>query len=515
MEAKWARPSVRRVWARASRVSCSSMARASKKAGAGATAPGVTSSALVVDFLRQRGFSPRAYLPSRHHEGYGLNAAGLKRLHDEGVRLLLTVDCGVANCAEIAAARDMGLTVVVSDHHLPGEALPPAAAVCNPRLADGPCADLAGVGVAFLLMAALNRQLPGAPLDMRQFLDLAALGSLADVVPLTGQNRVLVKNGLLLISEAPRPGIAALKEVSGYDPAAPLGAGQVSFGLAPRINAAGRMGEATVALDLLLAPDLATARPLAAELDRLNRLRQREEEEIQQAAMDQAAQAARAGRLGFVLHEPHWHHGVIGIVASRVVERHYRPTLILCQEKGRLKGSGRSVAEFDLHAALAECEDLLLGFGGHRQAAGLSLDPANLEALRQRFHEVVARRLGPEPLPPTLALDAELSLAEIRFDLLKELELLQPFGCANPEPVFLSPPLTVRSLRLFGQDHASLELREPATGVCLRAKAWRMASDLPSNLVGRSLRAAFTPRVDTFNGLAQIELNLKDFNMQS
>ncbi len=471
---------------------------------------GVTATALVMDFLARRGFSVRHFLPHRVEDGYGLSREGIEALAAQGVDLLLTVDCGVTSHAEIARARELGMTVVVTDHHLPGPQGPPQAhGLVNPRLGPCPCPDLAGVGVAFLLMAAVGRLLPGEPVDVRPLLDLVALGTVADVVRLQGQNRILVKNGLLLIAEARRPGIAALKEASGYAPGVALGAGQVGFALAPRINAAGRMDHAQAALDLLLAPDYETARPLAARLDALNSKRRGQEDAILTEALAQAEQFR--DRLGLVLCAPHWHPGIVGIVASRLVERHYKPTLILCAEDGRLKGSGRSTREFDLHRGLGDCADLLERFGGHKQAAGLALAPENLDALRQRFHEAVAAQCGPEPLTPTLLVDAELPFADIDFDLLKELEMLQPFGPANAEPVFSSPPVKVRDLRVFGKDHVKLSLMDQASGTILQAKAWRQAAHMPQSLRGQAIRVAFSPKIDRYQGTASIELLLKDW----
>lgn len=390
-------------------------------------------------------------------------------------------------------------------------------------LCSGMC-DLAGVGVAFMLMASLNRLLPGEPIDMRQFLDLVALGTVADVVPLTGQNRILVKNGLLLIKEARRPGIASLKVYSGYDKLAELGAGQIGFGLAPRINAAGRMADPTIALDMLLAPDMDTANPLASKLDGLNAKRRAEEQGILDEALAQAEEQKE--RLGLVLAADGWHPGVIGIVASRVVERYYRPVLMLCREDdaddpsgGHWKGSGRSVAEFDLHDGLAGMAHLFLGFGGHKQAAGLSMPYANLEQLREGFHLAVESALGPTPLKPTLKLDRELAFGDISHTLLKELEMLQPFGMGNPEPLFVSPPVLVKDYRVFGKDHVKLMLAEQLPqeetgkrpGLLLPAKAWRKAQELTREVQGSLLRVAFTPRIDRFDGVPKIELQVKDW----
>lgn len=471
---------------------------------------GVTSSALVKSFLAERGLDCRVYIPSRQGEGYGLNTAGIETLAAEGIRLLLTVDCGVTNVAEIARANELGMTVVVSDHHMPGPELPPAAAVCNPRLAPCSCEKLAGVGVAFLLMGGVNQRLSGDKTDMRAFLDLVALGTIADVVGLTGHNRILAKNGLLLIKETVRPGIAALKEVSGYDPLAPLTAGQVGFGLAPRINAAGRMDSPRKGLDLLLATSRDEALPLARELDEFNAKRRAREDEILQEALAQAeVQAAKSPAL--VLFQEDWHPGIIGIVASRVAEAHYRPTLMVCLENDQAKASGRSIKELDLFETLSSISDIFTQFGGHKQAAGCSFDPARVEELTERFARAVAERVGDSPLTPTLTLDAELPFSMVTHTLLKELELLQPFGMGNPEPVFASPPVEVLSYKIFGKNHVKLDLRDPDSGVTLQGKAWRMAEYIPSTVRGRKLRFAYTPRIDTYNNIPSIEARIRDW----
>ncbi|WP_027180174.1 single-stranded-DNA-specific exonuclease RecJ [Maridesulfovibrio bastinii] len=483
---------------------------------------GVTSTAVVKTFMQARGIETLHHLPNRLEEGYGMNVEGLRALRDQGVELLLTVDCGITNNEEVAAASEMGMTVVVSDHHLPGDVLPPAAAVCDPRIetADGKecsCANLAGVGVAFMLMVALNRMLPGEPLDMREFLDLVALGTIADVVELQGQNRILVKNGLLKLKEARRPGIAALKVVSGYDMFAAIGAGQVGFGLAPRINASGRLGDPEKALELLLAEDMETARPIAAALDQLNTDRRKEEDEILEQAMTQAEKQVKAplNRAGLVLYSPEWHPGIIGIVASRVVEKFYRPVIILCEEDGIIKGSARSISEFHLHEALTGMSDLLLSFGGHKLAAGLSLNPANLKELGDRFHRAVVEKIGDKPLTPTIKVDRELALQDVDYVLLKEIELLQPFGMGNPEPVFTTPVVTIMERRVFGGNHVKLTIGDIKSTRRMPAKAWRMADELGSDLIGRKMRFAFSPKIDNYRGVPSIELTIKDHSFKS
>lgn len=480
---------------------------------------GVTSTAVVQCVMAERGVSVRHFLPNRLEHGYGLDVGGIEQLASEGVRLLLTVDCGISDHEAVGRARELGMTVVVSDHHLPGETLPEAHAVCNPRLDDdasGDCADLAGVGVAWMLMAALNSLLPGEKADMRPLLDLVALGTVADVVSLRGANRILVKNGLLLIKEAARPGIGALKEAAGYDRLAALGAGQIGFGLAPRINAAGRLGDPGLALETLMAEDLATARPLAARLDAMNSERRAQENEILEQALEQAGDELRKHpeRMGLVLFGPQWHPGIIGIVASRVAEKYYRPALLLCEDDGAedvLKGSGRSISEFDLYAGLAQCAELLAGFGGHKQAAGLSLQSENLAALREAFHAAVVAQVGAEPFSATLKLERELSLADINFRLLQELELLQPFGMGNPEPVFFTPEVTVKEYRVFGKNHVKLTLDQRDAAAVIPGKAWRMAETLTRDVLGQTTRFAFTPKIDTFRGTPTIELNIKDW----
>lgn len=476
---------------------------------------GITSTALVTEFFAGRDIDILHHLPNRMEEGYGMNIPGVERLAAEGVTLLLTVDCGISDNAPVARARELGMIVVVSDHHLPGEVLPDAHAICNPRLEDGgPYDDLAGVGVAFMLMAALNKLLPGQPVEMRQLLDLVALGTIADIVRLTGMNRILVKNGLLLIKEAKRPGMAALKVVSDYERGADLGAGQIGFNLAPRINAAGRMGDPGKALDLLLCKTFDDGMPIAEELNAINMERRRQEQEISDEAFAQAE--TMKDMAGLVLYGDHWHPGIIGIVASRVVEKYYRPTLILCsaEDGGLLKGSGRSIPEFDLHESLKSVSPILNGFGGHKQAAGLSILPENLDALREQFNEYVIKELGPELLTPTLKLDRELPFAKINNTLLNELEMLQPFGMGNPEPVFASAMVTVAEHRTFGREreHVKLVLADDETGARLPGKAWRMADKLTRAVQGKVMRFAFTPKIDNFRGIPKIDLRIRDWN---
>jgi single-stranded-DNA-specific exonuclease len=471
---------------------------------------GITATALVKDFMASRDIDILHYIPDRLDFGYGLHQDGIRELAEKGVGLLLTVDCGIANTDEIREAKSLGMQVIVTDHHLPGHELPEADVIINPKLGGWPSPNLSGVGVGFLLVGALNRLLPGPQTDIRTFLDLVALGTVADVVPLDDQNRILVKNGLLLIKEGRRPGIQALKEISGMAPDENVGTGAIGFALAPRINAAGRIGDPDMAVRLLLEKNQDEARKLAEQLDKLNMRRKLEEQRILEEAIAQAESQLHLP--GLVLHSEHWHSGIIGIVASRIVERFHRPCLILTKENGIFKGSGRSTPTFDLYQALLSCKQCLYKFGGHRQAAGLKLEPFQLANLKELFAWAVEEQLGANPAPPVLELDAELPFSLIDHTLLKELELLQPYGQGNPRPIFLSPPLKVLRHRFFSQKkHLELHLSDTTDGTSMRAVAWRQGERWQDTPLERgALKIAYTPRQSKFNGLLQIELAVQD-----
>jgi single-stranded-DNA-specific exonuclease len=471
---------------------------------------GITATVLAKEFLLQHGATVDHVIPDRRDHGYGLAASGIHQLAQQGVHTLVTVDCGIANAAEIALARSLGMDVVIADHHLPGREIPPATAIINPKLDAGPSQDLSGVALSFLLMAAVGRHLPACRADIRHSLDLVALGTIADVIPLDEQNRILVKNGMLLLSEARRPGIHALKEISNIHATEQLGVGAIGYALAPRINAAGRLGDPSLAVDLLLTQDLRQARHLAQQLDALNSRRKEAERRILADALIQAE--AQRHLPGFVLYKATWHPGVIGIVASRIVERYHRPCIILTQENGALKGSARSIANFDLYQGLLECQQYLDAFGGHKQAAGLKLREENLPGLRRAFAEAVRRQCGPAPhATPIVEVDLILPFAAVDLVLLQELDLLQPYGPANPRPIFLSPPVTVTRQRFFaGDKHVELMLRDPQDGTTLRGVAWRLGEAWKTTRLS-SLRVAYTPKVSTFRGTTGMELTIHAF----
>lgn len=486
-------------------------------------ADGITSTALVLEVLEAHGFTPLYHLPDRRKEGYGLNGEGLEQLAAQGCGILLTVDCGIGDVEAVRKARDLGMTVVVSDHHLPPDLLPPAHAIVNPRMPGSwPCSCLAGVGVAFFLMAALNIELAargGSRYAMGRVLDLVALGTLADVMRLEGINRILTRAGLKRLEKTRRFGLAALKMAAGMDAAGVISSDQALFRLAPRINAAGRMGDPDLALRLLRARDFPSAEKLAAALDSRNQERKAEEKRIYEEAIVQAEQLLEDfNYAGLVLWGDDWHPGIVGIVASRIMERYNMPAFVLCSDGAILKGSGRSISDFDLNAALKQIGHCLLGYGGHKQAAGVRLVPENLAEFRRLFHEAAYAVRGDTPPVQELLLEGVLDFSKAaNEEFLRELELMQPFGPGNEEPVFASPPLVVQKRSPLGRggEHALLQVRDESTGVTLNAKGWRLADRLPASLTGSLIRLAYIPRLDVYNGLPRIDLEIKDWKTAS
>lgn len=484
---------------------------------------GITATAVALDILEEHGIEAGYHLPDRKNEGYGLNIAGIEELAREGYEVLLTVDCGISDCSAISRANELGMTVVVSDHHLPGKALPPAKAICDPKIGNmdtWPCPHLSGVGVSFYLMAAVNQLLSGITgkkYKMDRALDLAALGTLADVVPLEGQNRILTRAGLTQMASNPRPGIAALKTICDINAAAAISETEVIFRLAPRINAAGRMSHANLALQLLRAKDHFEAANFAAQLEECNKARKLEEDRIYHAARQQALNLLeKKDYSSLVLYGSDWHAGIVGIVASRIVDEFYRPAIVLCDDDGLIKGSGRSIEGFDLYNALDNVSHCLTGFGGHRLAAGLRLDAKYLEEFREEFDKEAFNSLGEKPPQPLLLLDCELDFSQAsNHEFLQEMELMQPFGPGNEEPLFVSPPLKVVSRSFIGRtrDHVRLQLKDLKSGYTLYAKAWRMASSFPAEIVDKTIKLAYTPRFDFYNGNVNIDISIKDWKI--
>ena len=395
---------------------------------------GISATAVCVLLLRELGGTVEWRLPSRFDEGYGLALETIEQLAADGVDLVVTVDCGITAVEEVARARELGLDVIVTDHHRPAEALPDCPVVAT-RPSAYPCPDLCGTGVVHTLARALLGDDHPA---VARVLDLVALATIADVVPLVDENRTLAAAGLRALARTRRPGLQALMRSARVDPAA-VDATSVGFRLAPRINAAGRLGRPDVALELLLTEDAAEAERLAAELEDLNRERQGVEERIlrEAVAVVESWPPADRQRRGYVLWDETWHEGVNGIVASRLVERFNRPVVLVARSATGWKGSGRSIPSFDLHAALGACSEHLLRFGGHRAAAGLSLDTEQLESFREAFARHADGVLADVDLRPVTAIDAIVPARTLTLELAQELDRLAPFGLGNPEPTLL------------------------------------------------------------------------------
>jgi single-stranded-DNA-specific exonuclease len=495
---------------------------------------GVTSTALLIEVLRVLGWKVDFYLPNRMDEGYGLSTDGVENcLKKFPITLLLAVDCGSTAVETINSLRARGVDVIVLDHHQISNPPPNAVALVNPQQCSSveaesdstvhastlqPFSELCSVGLAFKLAHALVKRgreinLPGAAeFDLRPLLDLVALGTIADLVPLVGENRILVSAGLQWLNTTQRPGLVALKKAA-QSPAV-LGTYDVGFQLAPRLNAAGRLESAEESLRLLLARNLAKATPLAQNLDARNRERQK----IERGIAEEVTGAVRAKfnpQTDFVIVEGQllWHIGVVGIVASRVLQEFYRPTVIIGSEGDEWRGSGRSIAGFDLAAALRECDDLLLRHGGHAMAAGLSIQPGKIDALRERLNELARRALKPEDLQPPLRLDAEVGLDEMTLETLGELSCLKPMGQGNPCLQFCARQLThARPLQRIGADKHHVKMWVTDGAATLEAVWWNGgAESLP---VGK-FDLAFAPQVNQFNGNRTVQLKMLDWQPAS
>jgi single-stranded-DNA-specific exonuclease len=483
---------------------------------------GVTGSSQLLLFLRELGMQPDLYIPHRTREGYGLNSQAVKLIADRGTKVMVTADCGATAHREISLAQSLGIDVIVCDHHHVPEQRAPAYAVLNPM--EKECAfsftGLSGAGVVFYLLMGLRMRLreqgEAQVPDLRRYLDLVTLGTVADLVPLVEENRVLVTHGLREIERSQRPGIRALKEVSG---AAEVSSSYIGFRLGPRINAGGRLAEAQKAVELLTTTDLGRARALATDLDQENRARQGIEEKILNQAISMvSAWPDLAERRSIVLSSAEWHPGVIGIVASRLVERFHRPTFLIALDGVRGKGSGRSPKTFHLYEGLKPCADLLESYGGHRQAAGLSIQADQVAALAERFETVARARLSAEDLVPVTEVDAELDLSLLDAQTMSEVRRLEPYGQGNPEPIFRAPEAQVVALRAVGGNpllgkpgHLKLVLRSPRGGRPVDAIGFGMA-ELPVAQGGR-INVLYTPEINVWNGTASLQLRLRDLRI--
>ncbi len=496
---------------------------------------GVTGTSLLYLALKGLGAKVESYIPDRMTEGYGLNAASLEKLRESGASLVISVDCGITAFEEATAARALGLDLIITDHHelTPSDGqnashrsscsddfvLPDAFAVLHPALVTQgvsredrqAVSGLTGVGIAFKFAQALL----GAQADderLKPFLDLVTLGTVADVGKVTGENRILIKHGLDLLSSnsaSERPGVAALKRVAGLQ-GKKITAGIVGFTLAPRINASGRLERADMAFRLLTTESPEEAGELASALDAVNKERQAVEETIWGDARQHCLRTDISAVGAIVLSSDAWHPGVIGIVSSRIVEEFYRPTALISVQNGIGKGSARSIPGFDLYEGLSSCKDLLLGFGGHKYAAGFTIAPDNIPRLRERLSAAVLERMGTQGFLRTLNVDGAVTLDDLTMAMVREMEALAPFGQGNPEPRLGIRGLEVVSSRIVGSNHLKLRLKQGESAT-VGAIAFNRGSLLGKQVRdGVRLAAVCTPRLNVWNGTTSVELEIRD-----
>ncbi len=475
---------------------------------------GVTSVTLLIQAITAMGGTIKPYIPHRIREGYGLNNLAIEQLSKDGVRLLITVDCGISNVVEVAQATALGLDVIVTDHHHPPAELPAALAVVNPKQPGCayPYKQLVGVGIAFKLVQALvKRGMRLGALRGRDLLDVVALGTVTDMGPLDGENRVLVKAGLVALNATQRPGLKALIEVSGLH-LGKVDSAAIGYMLGPRINAAGRLDDAVRAYDLLLADTHAEAKRLADELNQTNRVRQELTKQVQAAAIAMAEADGRNQRRIVVIDGPDFPAGVVGLVAGKLVEEWGRPVLLIERGPENSRGSARSVPGFSIIDALTGCKDLFERFGGHSAAAGFTIANANIPDLDARLQAIAAEQLTDEMLQPSLRVDAEANLNDLSWELLADLSQLEPFGQANPQPTLMSVGVDVVDTRTLGADnqHLRLFLRKDG-GTTYEAIAFRLGHLADALRRHPRIDVLYTLEANEWQGEHKLQLKIKDF----
>ena len=471
---------------------------------------GICSTTILTRTLRQFGAHAIPFIPNRMTDGYDLGPAGVAKAVEVNATVVVTCDCGTSAVEPVAELCRSGIDVIITDHHLPGSALPACLAVLNPNQepGDNPDKDLAAVGVAFKLALALAKKLERKDAFIWRMIDLVALATIADVAPLTGENRILVRYGLRMLSQTENVGLRAMIRAAGLD-TKQITAGRVGFILAPRLNAAGRMRSAMLGVELLLCEDVHRANEMARELEELNELRQAEDQKVLADARDMVAELDLDSTFGIVLAKEGWHPGVIGIVASRLVEEFGRPAVLIALDGETGKGSGRSISKLHLRDALEECSDLLVRFGGHRMAAGVTIERERVADFARRFNEVAAAHLTPDDLIPDVFIDLEVAIECANDDLEKMLRHFEPFGVGNPTPV-----LVARGVRLAGEPRTvganGLKLRLSTGAGELEAIGWGMAQRFDEFKGVPLVDIAFRLERDEFRGTSRLQARIAD-----
>lgn len=470
-------------------------------------ADGITSSTVLKRFLSERGLDADIYIPNRLNEGYGLNEKAIKEIAQTNHTLIITVDCGITGNKEIELAKTLKIDTVVTDHHEPTEELPKALAVVDCKRKDNkyPFRELAGVGVVFKLIQALSIKLNLEEKEYLKYLDIVCIGTISDIVPLVDENRVISKLGLMLVKQTKNMGLRSILNASGYKK---IDSGAISFGVAPRLNACGRMGHADEALKLFLSNNVNEVYDLTVSLNDFNRLRQETEKHIYEDAIKQIEENNGDKNRAIILAGNNWHHGVIGIVASKITEIYFKPSILLCLEDGIGKGSGRSIPGFDLHDALTKCQSLLEKFGGHAMAIGITIKQENIEKFKQEF-ENVAKQEQIENIIPIVNIDAKINLSDINKEMVESLSMLEPFGEANKMPVFLFKNLKIDSIRALSEGkHLKLTLKQ--NNMIVSAIGFNLGKLVNDYKIGDKIDVVGMLEINSFNGVDNIQINLKD-----
>lgn len=476
---------------------------------------GTTSVAMFYDFLKKHSNieAPNLefYIPDRYSEGYGVSYQGVDYAASNGFSLIVSLDCGIKSVDKIAYAKEKGIDFIVCDHHQVGDTLPPAYAVLDPKRpdCDYPYKELSGCGVGFKLLQAFCIK-NDIPLEkLYPYLDLLCVSIAADIVQMTGENRIFSYFGLKQINTDPRPGLKALGAVAGFKKE--LNISNVVFGLAPRINAAGRIAHANAAVELLLAENEAEAEKMASGLNDTNQSRKDFDSTITVEAIEMIESQANYQSLkSTVLFKNDWHKGVVGIVASRCIEKYYRPTIILTESNGKAAGSARSVDGFDVYEAIAACEDVLEQFGGHTHAAGMTLKVENIALFRDKFEQVVSQRILPEQLFPKVDIDVEVNLDFVNVKSYNIIKQMEPFGPGNMSPIFCTRKVIAKYPKIVGEKHLKFAVYSPKDNIQREAIAWGMAEKFDFIATGKPLDLAYSLMENNFNGKISIELNIKE-----
>ena len=471
---------------------------------------GITSITVLKSFFKDLGIEVGEYIPNRLNEGYGLNKDAIKKIADEEYNLMITVDCGITGIDEVEYAKELGIETIVTDHHEPGESLPNAIAVVDCKRKDNtyPFRELAGVGVAFKLCQAISQKLNLDEKQYLKYLDIVALGTISDIVPLKDENRVITKLGLMLLKQTKNCGLVSLLNIAGYRK---IDSTAISFGVAPRINACGRMGCANEALELLLSSNMRDASEKARNIAKYNNDRQNYEKIIYDEAIKQIEKENIENLNSIVLGGDNWHHGVVGIVASKITDLYYKPCLLVCFENGEDigRGSGRSIPGFDLHEALTECKDILDGFGGHSMAVGLSIKKDNMPLLKERFEEI-SKKANIEEMVPSLKIDSAINIDNVNKEMVESLELLEPIGEGNKMPIFAFKNLKIDSIRALSEDkHLKLTLKSN-NNTYINAIGFNLGYLVNEFIIGDKIDLAGNIEINSFNGTDSIQINIKD-----